>query len=404
LGVAEMVKHTLVAEASMASIVVVGGAGHMGRRAVRALVESGHTITVADRVAPEGEGFEFAQIDARDPSTLLPLFERAEAVMNFAGPFYAVGPVVLQAAIDSGRPYLDICDDADATELLLELGPAAEERGVCAVVGAGMSPGVLNAVGVIACRGLSQIDELVLTWVVGEGSAGGVAPLIHYFHCIDGQIPVWEEGRRALVDGFSPQSAENFPFPEPVGTTEVRDVGHPESVTLPRVLKASRVHNKGAILPASSTPIFETLRRLELLGSGTVQIEGVEVQARDFVARFLQERHNQRARPASEDTSAFGVRVTGSNGGGARVERVIGHAQYATMADNTALPAVAGMPQLLESTPAPGVHGPEVLDPVRWFDQLYALAPELFREFHLSDHNGESIVLSLRELAAWQPS
>jgi saccharopine dehydrogenase (NAD+, L-lysine-forming) len=386
----------------MASIAVVGGAGHMGRRAVRALVEGGHEVTVADRVSPEGDGFEFAAIDARDPATLRPLFERADAVMNFAGPFYEVGPVVLQAAIDAGRPYLDICDDADATELLLELDSAARERSVAAVVGAGMSPGLLNAIAVIACRGLSQVDELVLTWVVGEGSAGGVAPLLHYFHCIDGQIPVWENGGRTLVDAFSQQSAELFPFPEPVGTTEVRDVGHPETVTLPRVLEAKSVRNKGAILPQSSTAIFALLGRLGLLSTETVQIDGVRVQARDFVARFLQERHNRRARPASQDTAAFGVRVAGTSGP-VHVERLIALSQYATMADSTALPAVAGVRQLLDDPPVPGVHGPEALDPVRWFDQLDSEAPEIFHEFHISER-GEERVVSLRDLSRWQPS
>lgn len=387
----------------MASIVVVGGAGHMGRRAVGALVEGGHAVTVADRVSPEGEGFEFAQIDAKDPSTLRPLFEAADAVMNFAGPFYEVGPVVLQAAIDARRPYLDICDDADATELLLELDSSARESGVPAVVGAGMSPGVLNAIGVIACRGLSQIDELVLAWVVGEGSAGGVAPLLHYFHCIDGQIPVWHNGERTMVEAFSQQSAELFPFPEPVGTIEVREVGHPETVTLPRVVNAASVRNKGAVLPPSSTPIFEMLRRIDLLSTEAVQIDGVRVQARDFVARFLQERHNRRARPASQDTAGHGVRVTGTNGGGP-VERVISFAQFATMADSTALPAVAGVSQLLHDPPPAGVHGPEALDPVRWFDQLETEAPHLFREFHFSEGEGEKRVLSLRELSTWQPS
>lgn len=387
----------------MASIVVVGGAGHMGRRAVRGLVEGAHTVTVADRVSPGGSGFEFAQIDARDPTVLRPLFERADAVMNFAGPFYEIGPVVLQAAIDARRPYLDICDDADATELLLELDGSARERGVPAVVGAGMSPGLLNAVAVIACRGLSEIDELTLTWVVGEASAGGVAPLLHYFHCIDGQIPVWQDGERALVDAFSRQSAELFPFPEPVGTTEVRDVGHPETLTLPRVLSAKSVRNKGAILPSSSTAIFETLRKIDLLSAETVQIDGIRVQARDFVARFLQERHNRRAHPTSEDTAAFGARVLGSDGT-ARVERVITLSQYATMADSTALPAVAGVPQLLDDPPAPGVHGPEALDPVRWFDQLATEAPDLFRDFHFSERGGEERVLSLRDLSTWQPT
>jgi saccharopine dehydrogenase (NAD+, L-lysine-forming) len=322
--------------------------------------------------------------------------------MNFAGPFYEVGPVVLQAAIDAGRPYLDICDDADATELLLELDSSARQSNVAAVVGAGMSPGVLNAIGVIACRGLSQIDELVLTWVVGEGSAGGVAPLLHYFHCIDGQIPVWQNGERTLVEAFSSQSAELFPFPDPVGPIEVREVGHPETVTLPQVVSANSVRNKGAVLPPSSTPIFEMLRRIDLLSTETVQINGVSVQARDFVARFLQERHNRRARPASQDTAGHGVRVRGTNGQGP-VERVIAFAQYATMADSTALPAVAAVSQLLEDPPPAGVHGPEALDPVGWFDQLQTEAPHLFREFHLTEGEGEKRVLSLRELSTWQP-
>jgi saccharopine dehydrogenase-like NADP-dependent oxidoreductase len=387
----------------MAAIVVVGGAGHMGARAVRALVEGGHDVTVADRVSPEGEGFEFAEIDARDPSTLAPLLKSADAVMNFAGPFYEVGPVVLRAAIEAGLPYLDICDDADATELLLELDSDAREHGVPAIVGAGMSPGVLNAVAVIGCRGLSRVDELVLTWVVGEGSAGGIAPLLHYFHCIDGQIPIWENGERTLIDAFSRQTAEVFPFPPPVGETEVRDVGHPESVTLPRVLEAGVVRNKGATLPGSSMAVFELLRRLQLLSTETVKIDGIEVEARDFIARFLQERHNRRARPTSEDTSALGVRAVGV-AGDSPVRRVIALSQYATMADSTALPAVAAMPQLLEAPPAPGVHGPEGLDCVRWFDQLAIEAPDSFLEFHLSNGNGDTKVLSLRELAAWEPA
>jgi saccharopine dehydrogenase-like NADP-dependent oxidoreductase len=375
----------------------------MGARAVRALVEGGHDVTVADRVSPEGEGFEFVEIDARDPSTLAPLCARADAVMNFAGPFYEVGPVVLRAAIEAGRPYLDICDDADATEVLLELDSEAREHGVPAIVGAGMSPGVLNAVAVIGCRGLSRVDELVLAWVVGEGSAGGIAPLLHYFHCIDGQIPIWENGSRTLIDAFSPHTAEVFPFPPPVGEIEVRDVGHPESVTLPRVLDAGVVRNKGATLPQSSNAVFELLRRLDLLSTETVKIDGIEVEARDFIARFLQERHNRRARPASEDTSALGVRAVGV-AGDSPVRRVIALSQYATMADSTALPAVAAMPQLLDAPPAPGVHGPEGLDCVRWFDQLATEAPESFLEFHLNEGNGGTSVLSLRELAAWQPA
>lgn len=362
----------------MAKILVTGGSGHMGRRAVRALVESGNEVVVGDREPPvDAGGAQFRQIDVLDAAELARACADADAVLNFVGPFYRFGTRVARAAIEARRPYVDVCDDADTTEELLELDAAAREAGCPLVVGAGMSPGVLNAVAQCTAADLDEVDEILTAWVVDETSESGTAPLDHFFHGISEDIPIWLDGRRQVVRPFTAESGESFPFPEPIGPVEVRDIGHPETVTLPRVITAKSVRNKGALLPTQSSPIFRMLSGIGLLSDDTVEVRGTEVRARDFVVAFLTQRHNARGGVASGDRSAMGVRVTGTRGG-QPVKRFVSFAKHLTMADSTALPAVAALDVLLADSLPEGVHGPEVLGPERWFDAITRVAGDLF--------------------------
>jgi saccharopine dehydrogenase-like NADP-dependent oxidoreductase len=362
----------------MAKILVTGGSGHMGRRAVRSLVEAGNEVIVGDRQPPvDAGGAQFRPIDVLDADALAAACGDADAVLNFVGPFYRFGTLVAQAAIQARTPYVDVCDDADTTEELLALDAAAREAGCPVVVGAGMSPGVLNAVAQCTAANLEEVDEILTAWVVDEASESGTAPLDHFFHGISEDIPIWRDGRREVVRPFTAASAESFPFPEPIGPVEVRDIGHPETVTLPRSITARSVRNKGALLPPQSSPIFQTLAGIGLLSDATVEVRGVEVRARDFVVAFLTQRHNARGGTASGDRSAMGVRVTGTRGG-QPVKRFVSFAKQLTMADSTALPAVAALDVLLGDSLPAGVHGPEVLGPERWFDAITRVAGDLF--------------------------
>jgi saccharopine dehydrogenase-like NADP-dependent oxidoreductase len=370
----------------------------MGSRAVQSLVDEGHEVVVADLRPSAVEGVESAEVDAADRASIERAAQGAGLLMNFAGPYYALGDAAARAAIACGIPYVDICDDAAATEELLGLDEAAKAAGSPVVIGAGSSPGLLNALALRVAAGFGELDELVLTWVVGEKGHTGPAPLRHFFYGITEEIPIWRDGQRQLVPAFMPESAEEFPFQEPVGAYVVRDVGHPETVTLPRVLSVRNVRNKGALLPRRSTEIYDLLRRLGLLGDGSVRMNGAEVVARDFVAEFLTERHNARRGDSRGDVMGLGVRAVGTAGGRA-VTRCISTAGHMTMADSTALPAAASVPQLLAGAVAPGTHGPEGLDVGAWLAELTRIAPGLYGSLEVWEDDGPRTPTSLDELA-----
>jgi lysine 6-dehydrogenase len=380
-----------------ASIVIVGGSGHQGSRAAQALLQEGHEVIVADRRPPTVMGAAFAEADATDVASIERVAHGADVVMNFAGPYYALGSTVAQAAANLGKPYVDICDDAEATEELLGLDVDARASGAAIVIGAGSSPGLLNGIALRVAEGFDELDELVLAWVVGERGEAGAAPLQHFFYGISREIPIWRDGARAMVPAFDVDSAEEFPFQEPVGPMVVRDVGHPETVTLPRVLKVGTVRNKGALLPRRSTEIYDLLRRIGLTSDRTVEVAGVPVVARDFVAQLLTDRHNEHGGDAADDVMGLGVRASGTSGGRA-VRRYVSSAGRIAMTDTTALPAAAAVALLLAGDVPPGAHGPEALEPAAWFAELDRIAPDIYNDIEVWEDDGPRVPTSLVEL------
>ncbi|MEZ5350729.1 MAG: saccharopine dehydrogenase NADP-binding domain-containing protein [Microthrixaceae bacterium] len=123
------------------TIVVLGGAGGVGRVAVEALthIDDVTHVVVADlshRAAAEvvadlgSDKLQPAAVDVSDPASLTAVLEGAGVVLNCVGPFYRFGPPTLQAALRAGVGYVDICDDLDATQALLDMDVAAREAGV----------------------------------------------------------------------------------------------------------------------------------------------------------------------------------------------------------------------------------------------------------------------------------
>lgn len=381
-------------------VAVVGGAGFMGRHAVGVLIADGHDVVVADRRVPEaGSSATYVETDARDPAAVRDVVGSVDLVLNFAGPFYEMGTVVAEVAIENGTPYVDVCDDFDATADLLALDPLAQEAGSTAITGAGMSPGLLNALAVWTAGHLDVVDELVLAWAVGERGKGGVAPVEHYLHCIHGQVPAWRDGRSVTVAAFDPAGADRFALPSPVGEIEVRDLGHPEAITVPRALDVRNVRVKGTLLPDRSNAMFETLRHLDLTSSVPLAVAGAEISPRRFVATHLTERQNARAAGSDKDRCGLAVRATGQRGGAPATVQAA-WAEYITMATATAVPAVAAGLLLAAGGLRPGVHGPEVLDPAELFALASRLDPDHFLSLTWTDWDGETHTTRLADLAS----
>jgi saccharopine dehydrogenase-like NADP-dependent oxidoreductase len=349
--------------------IVVVGAGEMGRAALgilarrlpearfRVLDRSEANLGLARELGPARIEVELAEVSADSPPDL----GGADAVLNFAGPFYVGSDAVARAAIDAGCTYLDICDDVEGAAAILALDEAAKEAGVALITGAGNSPGVSNVMGKRLLELHSQCDGIRVVWVVRDADPGGLAPLRHMLHMAVEPCPIWDEGRLVDTPGFVPGTGREHELPAPVGRVVAFDTAHPEPLTMSRALPRLRhVSVQGALLPGWANDAFSTLGRI---GFGypqlTVDVGGTRVQPDEVLWKVLWARHEMRAGGGEKDGMTC-----------VQVQALAGEEIVATMSvyddhsmlRTTGLGAAAAALAALAAKPPPGAWGTEVLE------------------------------------------
>lgn len=270
-------------------VLVIGGVGQIGRHAVRLLGTFPEVTAVvigdvdaqrAALLAAEiGEKGSVLPLDATSRPQLDEAMACVDLVLNALGPFNRFGLPILTAAIENGTPYVDICDDWEATESFLELDARAQEAGVTAIIGAGLSPGITNLLAMIAGRGYDSIDRLLTSWSLSGASIEleeaydghrppGSAAMHHWIEQATGLIRVWRDGGLADV---APLERLLVTYPG-LGESPVHSLGHPEPITLPPVLG-----NVRESLNVMTGPewVFEALRETAArVNSGELSIAG----------------------------------------------------------------------------------------------------------------------------------
>ncbi len=312
--------------------------------------------------AARNAGLETAQLDVLDdPVALRNLVGQATLVANFVGPYYRTGGTVVDACIDAGTNYLDICDDADATLTLLERDRAAREAGVRVLIGMGSSPGVTNILIRAAVDALGSAAQVDIAWIVDVADVGDAAAehTWHIFSLVDRDgtrvpVPAWEDLSRRVVE-----------FPPPLGRHTVVELAHPEPMTVPRFLDVEKVTNYGGIAPDDALAVTWALARL---GGGSHEQIDIKGHSHDLptVAGALYRRYREQRT------------VTPYLGGGLVVDVHTGGDGYrfssgdkTSMEESTGTPAAAGIVVMLDGEPTtPGVIAPECLSPGRFFAAL----------------------------------
>jgi len=118
-----------------------------------------------------------------DPSVLADIIKRcgADAVVHTAGPFQQrTKPTLLEASIEAGVPYVDVCDEPPLCEAGKRLGDLATANGVVAVTAAGIWPGASALMAAQATDELrrldgdenSPVDITMSFFTAGTGNAG----------------------------------------------------------------------------------------------------------------------------------------------------------------------------------------------------------------------------------------
>ncbi|KAA1427800.1 saccharopine dehydrogenase family protein [Nocardioides antri] len=369
-------------------VIAVGGAGSMGRWAVRTIARLGtaSVLTVADIdldraervVASVGGPTRALRLDATDPEQLRAAFAEHDVVVNTMGPFATFVRPVLQAALDSDCHYLDINDDWQPTIEAFDFDADARRRGLHVVVGLGGSPGVTNLCAAHAADRLDVVHELHTGWKLsgativdepGFPAPAASAAVEHWLHQCAQPIRAWVDGAPGSVE---PVEQVDLCFPG-LGVVTAYTMGHPEPITLPKAYPGLR---SSLNLQSGPAWLFDYLREV------SARFAAGEIDLRTGAALLADP-------PAPADPGArstlpieWALAVGEKDGEPCRVAVYPRHFHPAKMGGNTGIPLAVGVELLrrgaLRDT---GVHAPEtVMDPREFFDLLAPLTDAGLRD------------------------
>ncbi len=352
-------------------IIVLGGAGDMASRAVRALAAEPEVmaVTVADcnlaaaeRLATElGQKVSAVWVDANDHDALVRIIRGHNAAASGIGPFYRYEAKLAWAAIEAGVPYVSLCNDYDGAQAVLELDAAAKAMGVTVLTGLGWTPGLSN---LLARKGAAQFDladEINVAWGSSASDSEGFAVILHTLHIFTGRVPSFQRGRLVKVQAGS--GKEVVLFPPPVGRVNCYHLGHPEPVTLPRYLPSVRtVTLKGGLSEQPLNDLAIWLARLRLTDTPA---------KKDTLGKIIKATLPALSKlgEAEEPCSAVRVDVGGWTNG---VYGQVSYGAAAHMAELTGLPLAIGTLMLARGqVHMPGVVAPEAcLEPEPFLSEL----------------------------------
>ncbi|MGO9196506.1 MAG: saccharopine dehydrogenase family protein [Acidimicrobiales bacterium] len=342
------------------------------------------------------ERFPVESVDASVQGQVVALAREydVDLIMNAVDPVF--NEAIFEAAFELGVTYMDMALNSDCGVNLgrYQLGQSKrwEERGLLALVGMGVEPGISDVFAAHAARHLfDAIEEIGVRdganlVVEGQEFAPNFSIWTTIEECLDPPI-VYESARGWFTtENFS--QPEVFDFPEGIGPLECVNVEHEEVILIPRWLKCDRVTFKYG-LGRSFIDVLKTLHMLGLDSTEKIDVKGVAVAPRDVVAACLPDPAHLGDRMTGK--TCAGTWVRGTKDGQPRDVYIYQVADNATtmreygvqaVVWQTAVGPVIAMELLAEGLwTGAGVLGPEAFDPDPFMARMAAYgAPYVIRE------------------------
>ena len=387
--------------------VLVVGAGGVGAAIARAAAESEvlEHVAVADVDLARAEHaveraadtrFVARELDASKAAAISALAgnERADVIVNACDP--RLNPAIFAAAFDASCHYIDMAmtlsephperpyEEPGVMLGAAQFGAAAqwEERGLLALVGMGVEPGLSDVFARYAADHLfAEVEEVG----VRDGSnlvidGYDFAPTFSVWttieECLNPPV-VWERERGFFTtQPFS--EPETFVFPAGLGPIECVNVEHEEVLLIPRAVTCRRVTFKYG-LGDEFIDVLRTLAKTGLASTKPVRVRGVEVSPRDVVAAVLPDPAQLGDRMHGSTCAGTWVTGTGVDGRPREVylyhvsdnaETMAKHHAQAVVWQTAINPVVALELMAGEVWTGAGVLGPESFDAVPFLDRL----------------------------------
>lgn len=283
-------------------IVVLGGAGAMGRVTVRTLTEYEDVdqITLADyneecarEVAAtfHSSNVEVKQIDVHDFERLCTLIRGADVVLSAVD--YIFNQPILKACVQEKAHYADLGGLFHMTRTLMGMHAEVEAAGITAILGMGGTPGITNLLARAAVDKLDRVDSIKVQLGCSDTTPSN-APLVAPYSI------------RTILDEFtkSPQVFENgiwhpqqpltgqeeLIFPLPVGRATAIYSLHSECATFPISFQDKGIRYVSFKI-AFPNDFLTKLKFLVDLGFGSdepINVRGSKVSPREVLAKLLE--------------------------------------------------------------------------------------------------------------------
>jgi saccharopine dehydrogenase-like NADP-dependent oxidoreductase len=305
-------------------IIVLGGAGMMGRITVRALTEYPEItqITLADyhehrahavATALNSSKILVRQIDVTDEDRLRALLHGADVVLNAVD--YSFNLSVLKACISEHVHYADLGGLFHMTRKMMELHDQAIEAGITAIAGIGGTPGITNLLARMAADQLDTIDSIFVQLGCTD-TPSSQAPLVAPYS-IRTILDEFTKEPQVFQDGIwyakPPLSgAEEIIFPAPVGPATAVYTLHSECATFPISFRDKGIRHASFKI-AFPGDFMAKLKFLVDLGFGSsepITVRGVKVSPREVLATLLEAFPPEQSEP--QDCDVLRIVATGT--------------------------------------------------------------------------------------------
>jgi saccharopine dehydrogenase-like NADP-dependent oxidoreductase len=326
-------------EGAIVRIVVVGGAGLMGRIALRDLAEAPRVeeVVIADLNVQQGLALveeignpklRVVSVDVTDQVALTMALRGAGACLN-ASVYYFNLPI-MHACLAARTHYLDLGGLFHTTRKQLELDGAFQEAGITAVLGMGSAPGVTNLQARAACDRLETVEYIRIYDGIHNPHISADDPLTWGYSIqtildeVSKHPMVFRNGQWQEVAPLS--EIEYYAYRQPLGYVANHHSLHSEVATLP-----VSFHHKGVQevffkinffgYPEAMLRKIAFLCELGFAATEPIEMKGGHVTPRDALLAVLAQRPPVPARePAGYKDMA--VEVKGTRSGQPVVVRV----------------------------------------------------------------------------------
>jgi saccharopine dehydrogenase-like NADP-dependent oxidoreductase len=367
-------------------VIVLGGAGAMGRVAVHALseYEDIDQVTLADynearaqevAASLKSSKIQVKQIDVTNEAQLCTLLRGANVVLSAVD--YAFNLSVLRACIKEKVHYADLGGLFHMTRKQMEMSPEVEAAGITAILGMGGTPGITNLLARMAVDQLDRIDSARVQLGCSD-TTPSEAPLVAPYS-IRTILDEFTKEPQVFQDGvWYPQQPltgqEEIEFPPPVGWAAAVYSLHSECASFPVSFRNKGIRHVSFKI-AFPGDFLTKLKFLVDLGFGSnepINVQGVKVSPREVLARLLESFPTEDVEP--QDCDVLRIVATGE-AGGQRVEItnqvvVLPYRRWGISAGalDTGVPlAIAGRMLARGEITRRGAVGPEVCVPVEPF-------------------------------------